>query len=347
MKKYAIAIVCAAGAVKESLLSILAERNFPVKSLKLLTESVETVGKSDFKAEEVKTEIVSKDSFKNIDFAIFMGSAAISNEFVPVAVKSGAIVIDSSSAFRDIPEIPLVVPEVNPDAVLKHQGIIANPNSTAIIMQLALKPLQNVTKIKRVVAAAYQALSGAEATGLCNEYLKNRDWSSKLTPKTDQFQHKILHDIIPHCDLFLKNGYTVEEMSIFKETQKILGDGQIKVSISCIKVPVATAHSIAMTVETQNKITAKKARELFSKAQGLVLFDVVSETESPEQLLAAGKDNCYIGRIREDISAPNTLSFFISGDHIRKGNALNIIQIMELLTDKDDLKKKKGDCDEH
>lgn len=331
MEQYNIAIAGATGAVGETMLSILAERNFPINNLKLFASERSAGKKMIFKGQEITVETLTKDAFKNVDFALFSAGASISTEFAHYAVESGAIVIDNSSAFRQIPEIPLIVPEVNPLAVKKHKGIIANPNCTTIVMLIALKPLYDFSKVKRVVASSYQAVSGAGAKGVRELYTQTREWSSKTDPKVEFFQHQILHNIIPHIDVFMENGYTKEEMKMFWETQKILGDDQIKVSATCVRVPVATAHSIAITVETEKKITVEKARELFSKAQGLILYDVPSEKKYPMPLLAAGKDNCFVGRIREDISADNSLSFFVCGDQLRKGAALNAIQIMELL----------------
>lgn len=331
MKTYNVAIAGATGAVGETMLSILEERNFPVNKLKLLASERSVGKKMLFKGKEIEIELLTKDSFKDIDFALFSIGGTPSKEFAPFAVESGAVVIDNSSAFRQIPEIPLVVPEINPEAAKLHKGIIANPNCTTIIMLMALKPLYDFAKVKRVVASSYQAASGAGAKGVSELYTQTRDWSNDLTPRVDFFAHQLLHNVIPHIDVFMENGYTKEEMKMFWESQKILGDSSIKVSATCVRVPVATAHSIAVTAEFENKISVEKARELLSKAPGVTLYDQPSEKKYPMPLMAAGKDNCFVGRLREDISAENTLSFFVCGDQLRKGAALNAVQIAELL----------------
>lgn len=329
-EKYNVAIAGATGAVGETFLQILEERNFPINELKLLA-SKRSVGKTlKFNGQDYKVEELTHDSFKGIDIALFSAGASRSLEFAPSAVKAGALVIDNSSAFRMEKDIPLVVPEVNAAAAFDNNGIIANPNCTTIIMVVALKPLHDYGKIKRVVVSSYQSSSGAGAQAMEELLAQTRAWAKGEPIHVEKFQYQLLFNVIPHIDKFMENGYTKEEMKMFNETRKIMGDDTIKVTATCVRVPVISAHSEAVTIETEKKITAEKARELLSKAPGVQVLDNPEKNEYPMPLFVAGKDDCYVGRIREDISCENGLSFWVVGDQLRKGAALNAIQIAEL-----------------
>ncbi|MGA1845724.1 aspartate-semialdehyde dehydrogenase [Deferribacter abyssi] len=330
-EKYNVAVVGATGAVGQVFLDILAERDFPINELKLLASKRSAGKKVKFKNIEYIVEELTHDSFKGIDIALFSAGGGRSKEFAPSAVKAGAIVIDNSSAFRMDKDVPLVVPEVNPEDAFKHNGIIANPNCTTIIMVVALKPLHDYGKIKRVIVSSYQSASGAGAKAMQELMDQAKDWSNGKPLKTEAFQHQILFNVIPHIDVFMDNGYTREEMKMYNETKKIMGDDSIEVTATCVRVPVLTAHSEAVTVETEKKITSNKARELFNNAPGIQVLDNPKENEYPMPLFVSGKDDCYVGRIREDISKENSLNFWVVGDQLRKGAALNAIQIAELL----------------
>lgn len=328
--EYNVAIAGATGAVGETFLKILEERNFPIKNLKLLASKRSLGKKIKFKDREYTVEELTHDSFKDVDIALFSAGASRSLEFAPSAVKAGALVIDNSSAFRMDEDVPLVVPEVNPDDAFKSKGIIANPNCTTIIMVVALKPIYDYSKIKRVVVSSYQSASGAGAQAMEELIQQTKDWANNREIKVEKFQYQLLFNVIPHIDKFMENGYTKEEMKMFNETRKIMGDNSIKVSATCVRVPVLSAHSEAVTVETESEITVEKARELFQHAKGIKLLDNPEKNEYPMPLFVAGKDDCYVGRIRKDISAENSLNFWVVGDQLRKGAALNAIQIAEL-----------------
>jgi aspartate-semialdehyde dehydrogenase len=334
MKKFNVAIAGATGAVGVTMLNILEERNFPVENLVLLASKRSAGKELIFKNKSIKVEELRHNSFKNIHVALFSAGASISKEFAPSAVLSGAAVIDNSSAFRMEKDVPLVVPEVNPDDAYLHKGIIANPNCTTIIMVVALKPLHDYAKIKRVVASTYQAASGAGAKAMAELESQARAWAENKEIKVEHFKHQLLYNLIPHIDVFMDNGYTKEEMKMFHETKKIMGDESIAVTATCVRIPVFTAHSEAIVVETEKPISPEKARELFSKAPGLKVIDDVANNRYPMPLFAAGQDDCFVGRIRKDISCENGLSFFVSGDQLRKGAALNAVQIAELLIQK-------------
>jgi aspartate-semialdehyde dehydrogenase len=328
--EYNVAIAGVTGAVGETFLQILEERDFPIKNLKLLASQRSAGKKIKFKDKEYTVEELTHNSFKDVDIALFSAGASRSLEFAPSAVKSGALVIDNSSAFRMDENVPLVVPEVNPDDAFKSNGIIANPNCTTIIMVVALKPLHDYSKIKRVVVSSYQSASGAGASAMQELIQQTKDWANGKEVKVEKFQYQLLFNVIPHIDKFMENGYTKEEMKMFNETRKIMGNNSIKVTSTCVRVPVLSAHSEAVTVETESEITVEKARELFQNAKGVKLLDNPEKNEYPMPLFAAGKDDCYVGRIRKDISAENSLNFWVVGDQLRKGAALNAIQIAEL-----------------
>ncbi|MCL6471516.1 MAG: aspartate-semialdehyde dehydrogenase [Firmicutes bacterium] len=331
MRLYNVAVVGATGAVGEEMRLILEERNFPVGNLKLLASARSAGKKFSFKGEDIAVEELTKDSFSGIDIALFSAGASISKEFAPTAVEAGAVVVDNSSAFRMDADKPLVVPEVNPGDIKKHNGIIANPNCTTIIMLIALKPLYDYSRIKRVVVSSYQSASGAGAKGMDELIEQTKSFVAGKDIDVKFFAYQLLFNLIPHIDVFQDNGYTKEEMKMVNETRKIMGDPDILVSPTCVRVPVIRAHSESINIETEEKITPDKARELFARAPGLKVIDDPANKEYPMPLFAAGKDDCFVGRIREDISCENGLNFWVVGDQIRKGAALNAVQIAEEL----------------
>jgi aspartate-semialdehyde dehydrogenase len=336
VKEYNVAIAGATGAVGNVFLSILEERSFPIKSLTLLA-SERSVGKRiEFKNEQFEVKELSKDSFKNIDIALFSAGASRSKEFAQYAAGSGAVVIDNSSAFRMDPEIPLVIPEVNPEDAFKHKGIIANPNCSTIIMAVAIKPLYDISPIKRIVVSTYQAVSGAGAKAILELEEQSRQIICAGNRKVSKivFPVQIAFNVIPHIDVFLENGYTKEEMKMHHETRKIFNDFNIKVSATTVRVPVFTSHSESLNIETEQKISVAQAREALSKAPGVILKDDIANLSYPTPLDSSGRDDVYVGRIREDFSVDNGLTMWVVGDQLRKGAALNAIQIAELLINK-------------
>jgi aspartate-semialdehyde dehydrogenase len=271
-----------------------------------------------------------------VDIALFSAGAGRSKEFGPAAASAGAVVIDNSSAFRMEPDIPLVVPEINPDAIAEYRkrGIIANPNCTTIVTLMAVAPLHRVSRVKRMVASSYQAVSGAGAKALEELKAQVKAWAAGEPLKAEVFPYQIAFNVLPHIDVFQDNGYTKEEMKLVWESRKILGDPDLLVSPTTVRVPVFTAHSVSVHVETEQKIGVAKARELFANFPGLQLKDDPAKKEYPMPLFAAGQDDCFVGRIREDLAVPNGLNFWVCGDQLRKGAALNAVQIAEVLAER-------------
>jgi aspartate-semialdehyde dehydrogenase len=332
-KEFNVAIAGATGAVGELMIQVLAERNFPVGEMRFLASS-RSVGKVlKWKGEDLAVQEMTADSFDGVDIALFSAGGGRSKEFAPAAVDAGAVVVDNSSAFRMDEDIPLVVPEVNPEDVglYTKRGIIANPNCTTIIMIVALKPLYDYAGIRRVVVSSYQSSSGAGAQAIAELIQQTRDWSAEKPITVAAFQHQLLFNVIPHVDSFVENGFTKEEMKMHNETRKMLHDDRIQVSATCVRVPVLTAHSEAVTIEMDKQITPEKARELLSAAPGVEVLDDPAANVYPMPLFAAGQDTCYVGRIREDYSTENALSFWVVGDQLRKGAATNAVQIAEIL----------------
>jgi aspartate-semialdehyde dehydrogenase len=333
---YVVAVAGATGAVGEVMLQVLEERKFPVRRLKLLA-SERSVGKVlTFRGEEFKVEQLTTTSFEGVDIALFSAGASRSKEFAPAAWKSGAVVVDNSSAFRMEPDIPLVVPEINPHAIAQYvnRGIIANPNCTTIVALMALAPLHRYSRIRRVVASSYQAVSGAGAKALEELKQQVRAWAAGEPLPVEVFPYQIAFNLLPHIDAFQENGYTKEELKLVNETRKILEDDGILVSPTTVRVPVFTAHSVSVHVETERKISAAKARELFAAFPGLQVQDDPANRKYPMPLFAAGQDDCFVGRIREDLAVPNGLNFWVVGDQLRKGAALNAVQIAEVLIER-------------
>ncbi len=336
MKEYNVAIAGVTGAVGSVFLSILKERKFPVKNLVPLASAKSAGKKIIFNGEEHEVKKLTKDSFKNTDIALFSAGASRSLEFAKYAAFSGAVVIDNSSAFRMDPDVPLVVPEVNPQDILKHKGIIANPNCSTIIMVVALKPLYDLSRIKRIIVSTYQAVSGAGAKGI----IELEDQSKKIISgsdgeiKCEVFPVRIAFNVIPQIDVFLENGYTKEEMKMVNETRKILGDSEIRISATAVRVPVFTSHSESVVIETERKLTVDECRAALENAPGITLKDDFKNKIYPTPLDSSNKDNVFVGRIRDDISSENGICFWCVGDQLRKGAALNAVQIAEVMIDK-------------
>lgn len=328
---YRVAIAGATGAVGQTMLSILEERDFPVRSLRLLA-SERSEGKAlIFRGEEVKIGRLTERAFQGVELALFSAGASRSKAFAPAGVKAGALVVDNSSAFRMDPDVPLVIPEVNPEAAFQHKGLIANPNCTTTVTVMALKPLHDAARVKRVIVSSYQSVSGAGAQAI--EELKQQvlAWAKGEKPEAKVFPHPIAFNLIPQVDVFEENGYSKEEMKLVHETRKLLGDVAIKITATTVRVPVWYAHSVSVTAETERKVSVGEARDLFTKFPGLRLCDDPPRGQYPTPLMAVGKNECYVGRVREDLSSERGLNFWVVGDQLRKGAALNAIQIAELV----------------
>jgi aspartate-semialdehyde dehydrogenase len=326
-----VAVVGATGAVGQTTLQILAQRKFPVRDLRAYA-SARSVGKSvTFAGESIPVQLLTADSFKGIDIAFFSAGKEQSLEFAPAAVKSGAIVIDKSNAFRMDADVPLVVPEINAAAARGHKGIVACPNCTTIVTVMPLKPLHDAGRLRRVVATSFQAVSGAGVGGVAELREQTLAWAKGEPIKAKFFKHQIAFNLIPHIDKFVEGGYTGEEIKLVNEVRKILGTPDLLISPTTVRVPVFTAHSISVNAETETKVSAAEARAAFDRFPGIRLFDDPAQNKYPMPLIVEGQDDCFVGRIREDLSCPNALNFWVVGDQLRKGAALNGVQIAELL----------------
>ncbi len=332
-QKYNVAVVGATGAVGNEMLKVLEEHKFPVDELRLLA-SERSVGQTlTFHKKEIPVQVLNEDSFKNIDIALFSAGGSISEHFAPIAAKAGAICIDNTSAFRMDPEVPLVVPEVNPEAIAEYpkKGIIANPNCSTIQMVVILKPIRDAVGLKRVVVSTYQATSGAGKRAMEELSKQTVALFSQKEVEKKKFPHQIAFNCLPHIDVFLDNGYTKEEMKMVNETKKIMKDPSIQVTATCVRVPVFGGHSESVNVETKQKLSAHDAKELLKKSPGVILLDNPSKNEYPLAIHSVGKDEVFVGRIREDESIANGLNFWVVADNIRKGAATNAVQIAECL----------------
>jgi aspartate-semialdehyde dehydrogenase len=326
-----VAVVGVTGAVGQTTLRILEERKFPVRDLRVFA-SERSVGKTvTFAGEALRVEKVGSGAFKGVQVALFSAGSAQSKEFVPLAVKAGAVVVDKSSAFRMDPAVPLVVPEINAHAVAGHKGIVACPNCTTIVTVMPLKPLHDAGGLRRVVATSFQAVSGAGVNGVDELRSQALAWArgEAMTPR--YFPHQIAFNVIPHIDTFGDNGYTGEEMKLVNEVRKILEAPDLRVSPTTVRVPVFTAHSVAVNAETERPVGVARAREVFAAFPGLRLWDEPSENRYPMPVAVEGQDDCFVGRVRQDLTEPNGLNFWVVGDQLRKGAALNGVQIAELL----------------
>ena len=324
-----VAVVGATGAVGAEFIKLLEHRNFPVEKLTLLASARSAGQILKFRGQPIAVQELTQESFGPIDLAFFSAGASVSKEFCPLAAAAGALVIDNSSAFRMDPEVPLVVPEVNPEAISQHHGIIANPNCTTIQMVVVLKPLHDAARIRRVVVSTYQAVSGTGTKAIVELEQQVRDHVAGRAAKHEVYPVPIAFNVLPHVDVFLDNGYTKEEMKMVHETRKIMGDPSINVSATCVRVPVVRAHSEAINIETERKLTASEARALLARAPGVVVKDEHVPGGYPVPLEVAEQYDTYVGRIREDISVENGLAFWVVADQLFKGAALNGIQIAE------------------
>ena len=326
-----VAIVGATGAVGIEMMRVLERRNYPTASLRLLA-SPRSAGKSlEFRGEKIMVEPLGEKSFEGVDIALFSAGGGISRDFAPVAVTSGAIVIDNSSAFRMDPKVPLVVPEINASDVATHSGILANPNCTTAISLMALYPLHQAFGLKRVIASSYQAVSGTGARAI--EELRDQVEAIAAGKPVikEVYPHQIAFNVLPHVDSFLEDGYTREEMKMQNEGRRIMHLPTFTASVTCVRVPVYRAHSVAVTAEFENPVSLAKAREVLDAAPGIIRQDDPSTATYPMPIECSGEDDCRVGRLRLDCSIPNALSFWICGDQLLKGAALNAVQIAELL----------------
>ncbi len=332
-EKYNVAVVGATGAVGEQMREILEERRFPVGELRLLASERSAGQRLGFRGKQIRVGVLREDSLKGIDIALFSAGGAVSAKFAPLTVASGAVVIDNTAYFRMEPDVPLVVPEVNAQEIAnyKHRGIIANPNCSTIQMVVALKPIHDAARIRRVVVSSYQSVSGAgrmameELSQQVNALLSGREFQK------EKFPHQIAFNCIPHIDTFLDGGYTKEEMKLVSEARKILGDASLRITATAVRVPVFCGHSESVNIETEKKLTAKDVKAILREAPGVLLRDAPERNIYPMAIDAVGKDTILVGRIREDDSTPNVINLWIVADNLRKGAALNTVQIAEIL----------------
>lgn len=327
-----VAIVGASGAVGQEFLRVLEERNFPMDELVLFGSKRSAGTKYIFRGKELTVKLLEhNDDFKGVDYAFVSAGGSISKEYADTITKYGAVMIDNSSAFRMDEDVPLVVPEVNPeDAFNRPRGIIANPNCTTILMVVALKAIEQISHIKRAYVSTYQAASGAGAAAMEELNTQYKQVLAGETPTVEKFAYQLAYNLIPQVDVFTENGYTKEEMKMFNETRKIM-HSDIRVSSTCVRVPALRAHSESVWIETERPVSVEEARAAFAKAEGLVLQDNPAEQDYPMPLFLSGKDPVYVGRLRKDLANENGLTFWVVGDQIKKGAALNAVQIAETL----------------
>lgn len=337
MKLPRVAVLGATGAVGQEFIRLFEERNFPFESLKLLASKRSAGQKLMVKGREYTVEEAKPESFENIDIALFAGGN-ISKTLAPEAVKRGAVVIDNSSTFRMDPDVPLVIPEINPEDIMKNKGIIANPNCSTIIMLMALKPIHDISKIKRIIVSTYQAVSGAgkeaidELLDESAAVLKCEEYSPKILPSASLPKHyQIAYNLIPQIDVFLDNEYTKEEMKMVNETHKIFHDDTIAITPTAIRVPIIRSHAESIFVETEEQITTDQVKDAIKSFKGLALVDDIDNMIYPMPLDTSDKTDVAVGRIRKDLYAPNGINLWVCGDQIRKGAALNALQIAEYM----------------
>lgn len=328
---YIVAVVGATGAVGKEMVSVLGERDFPAEKLRLFA-SEHSEGKiMEFRDTEIPVETLNDNSFTGIDIALFSAGAERSKIWAPVAVRSGCIVVDNSSQWRMDTEVPLVVPEVNAHDLKWHKGIIANPNCSTIQMVVVLKPIHDAAKIKRVVVTTFQSVSGTGQKAIDELLQQTTDLLNLKEIKCNVYPYQIAFNVLPHIDKFLENGYTKEEMKMVNETRKIMGDNSIRITATTVRVPVFRCHSESLNIETEKKLTTNEVRAILSKAPGVVVFDAPDKNVYPLPVDVVGKDETYVGRIREDESIENGINMWIVADNLRKGAALNAVQIAEKL----------------
>ncbi|HEX5642438.1 MAG TPA: aspartate-semialdehyde dehydrogenase [Thermoleophilia bacterium] len=332
---YTVAIAGATGVVGGTVRAILEERDFPIGRLRLLASTRSVGRKLPYRGEDVEVQELGPGSFAGVDLVFFAAGGSVSKEFVPQAVAAGATVIDKSSMFRQDPGVPLVVPEVNADHLAAHTGIIATPNCSTIQMVVALKPIYDAAGIERVVVSTYQAVSGSGQGGIAALAAQARQWAAGEPVEQQFYPHQIAFNVLPHIDGFLPTGSTKEEQKMVDETVKIFADPDLKVTATCVRVPVFGAHSEAVNVQTKRKLSAAEAREILAAAPGVVVVDDPAELQYPMPLPAEGEDPVYVGRIREDATIANGLDLWVVADNLRKGAALNAVQIAEELVARD------------
>jgi aspartate-semialdehyde dehydrogenase len=326
-----VAVVGATGAVGVEMIKTLEKRKFPVGKLTLLA-SARSVGKKlDFDGKSYEVKELTKESFAGIDIALFSAGGGISRDYIPAAVKAGCVVVDNSSAFRMDNDVPLVVPEINAGDVAQHKGIIANPNCTTAITLMALYPLHKAFGVKRIFASSYQAVSGTGAKALAELERQVEEIVHHKPVTREVYPHQIAFNVLPHIDSFLPTGYTKEEMKMENEGRKIMHHPNFRASVTCVRVPVCRAHSVAVTAEFEKTVTVEAAREVLLKAPGLDVIDDPAKNLYPMPLFLAEKYNCAVGRIRKDCAMDNGLCFWVAGDQLLKGAALNAVQIAEVL----------------
>lgn len=329
MRQYNVAVVGATGAVGSEMIKTLSQRDFPVKELRPLASSRSAGRSIEFKGEEITVSELKKGSFEGIDIALFSAGGGVSKEFAPIAAKAGVVVIDNSSAFRMEPDIPLVVPEVNPEALKSGPGIIANPNCSTIQMVVVLKPLHDAAGIKRVVVSTYQSVSGTGWKAMEELRIQSEAVLKGEKVVKEVYPHQIAFNILPHIDVFLENGYTKEEMKMINETRKIIGDNSLAITATTARVPVFLSHAESVNVEFYKPLSPDQAREILSNAPGVKVIDDPSRNLYPLSIDAAGRDETFVGRIRKDESVDHGLNLWVVADNLRKGAALNAVQIAE------------------
>lgn len=328
---YVVAVVGATGAVGNEMIKTLEERNFPIERLRLFASERSEGKKLEYKDTEIQVETLNENSFNGIDIALFSAGAERSKLWAPIAVKSGCIVVDNSSQWRMDPDVPLVVPEVNPYDLKWHKGIIANPNCSTIQMVVVLKPIHDIAKIKRIVVTTFQSVSGTGQKAMDELLQQTTDLLNFREIKCNVYPYQIAFNVLPHIDKFLENGYTKEEMKMVNETRKILGDNSIRITATTVRVPVFRGHSESINIETEKKLSPNEVRAILANAPGVIVFDAPEKNIYPTPIDVAGKDETYVGRIREDESIENGINMWVVADNLRKGAALNAVQIAEKL----------------
>jgi len=331
--RYTVAVVGATGAVGNEMIFTLEERDFPVANLRLFASERSEGMIKEFKDTEIPVEVLNDKSFEGIDIALFSAGAERSKKWAPIAAQSGCVIIDNSSQWRMDPHVPLVVPEVNAHDLAWHKGIIANPNCSTIQMVVALKPLHDAARIRRVVVTTFQSVSGTGQKAIDELMQQTTDLLNFKEAQCKVYPYQIAFNVLPHIDTFLENGYTKEEMKMVHETKKILGDDSIRITATTVRVPVFRSHSESLNIETEKKLTANDVRAILSAFPGIVVFDVPDKNIYPIPINVAGKDETFVGRIREDESIENGINMWIVADNLRKGAALNAVQIAEKLVE--------------
>ncbi len=326
-----LALVGATGAVGTEMLGVLEKRNFPIKELKLFAAPEDKGKKIKFKGEKLNVDVINDDSFKGVDIALFSAGKGVSKQYKDLVVNSGAVMVDNSNAFRMDPDTPLVTPEVNPEDIKKHKGVIANPNCSTIIMVVALWPIHQVSKIKRIVVSTYQAASGAGKPAMDELAAQSMQILKGKTPQKNVFPHQIAFNLFSHNSDIQENGYCEEEMKMVNETKKMFHDDNIKISATTVRVPIMRAHSEAINIELEKKLDVDEVRSILSKAPGVKIVDDRGKNYFPMPVDVAGEYDTLVGRIRRDISSENGIDLFVVGDQLLKGAALNAVQIAELL----------------